>query len=118
MEYDEFASNILSKLNQRWKFLAIMTNGKPISIATNLEKTHPITERYFPNKNKRTHAEVRCLQKAPKEKIVGSTIYVYRLKKNGFGLSKPCTMCFNEMGAAGVKEVFYTTDSGFVRLKL
>ena len=112
MQYENMALKILLSLTQRWKVVAILVNKKPIAIASNASyKTSPLTNAYNPQR--RMHAELRCLKKASQEKLEGSTIYVWRMKKYSFGNSRPCSMCIQYLRAAGVKRMVYSTDAGF-----
>lgn len=62
--------------------------------------------RHFP------HAELICLLAAPKNKRIGSTIYVARrLNKGGTGMAKPCQHCHTYLLNEGVKKVVYTVKS-------
>lgn len=113
---DEKAHLILSNLNQRWRLLAVLesSSGRTISIATNnLSKTHPLVSKY--NTNRRLHAEISCILKAKKRGLRKSTLKVWRLKKNGFGLARPCKMCEEVIKKSGVKKVFYSTNTGTLR---
>ncbi len=97
--------------NQRWKLVAILANSKPIAIAANvLDKTHPETSRYNPYFG--THAEFRCLKKAPYGKAKNCTLYVFRWsdKDQEFKLAKPCPMCMDFITEAGIKRVIYSTN--------
>ena len=111
-KYSGLANSALESIfDQRWRTVAILANKKPISIAVNnLSKTHPMVDRF--NSNRRMHAELSCLIRAPKEKIVNSTMYIWRFGHSGLLLSRPCEMCFQEMLKSGVKRVVYSTNNG------
>ena len=107
----------LFSMSQKYNFIALMVNPKPVSIGfNNMSKTHPVVSRYNPLQ--KLHCEIDCLHSAPYEKIKGSTIFLWRKKGNGFGMAKPCAMCENEMRKYGVKEVVYSTEIGFEIMKL
>lgn len=49
--------------------------------------------------------------------LVGATIHVSRILKDGSpGMAKPCPTCQKLIEAAGIKKVFYTTESGVKKL--
>lgn len=61
------------------------------------------------------HAEEAAILKLLKQRrmndLIGSEIYVSRVKPNGScGLSKPCANCLNLIRSVGIKRVYYTTD--------
>ena len=119
MKYQRFATNELNKISdQRWKVIALLASKKPIAIASNdLEKTHPLAHKFNPNR--RSHAEIRCLRKAPKSKTANSVMYIWRYGKNGeLALSKPCEMCMAILRNFEVKKVIYSTSSGFIAMRI
>ena len=103
---------------QRWHLVAAITNKKPIAIATNdLHKSHPKTQKYNPLK--KSHAEMRCINRAPKGKLYNSTITVVRWKGEQMRLAKPCDMCMAFIREAGIKKVIYSTNENiFAEIKL
>ena len=96
---------------QRWQLVALLTNKHPVAIATNDPmKTHPYVNSF--NTLKRLHAEIRCIKKAPKSKLKNGILYVIRRSGKGdFRLAKPCTMCLDFIGEAGIKKVIYSTNN-------
>ncbi len=81
----------------------LVVKGKPISVGHNQYKTHP-EARYSG-----LHAEIQALKSCGKKKIKGSSIFVYREKKDGsLGVSKPCKDCMIELEKFGIKWIFYT----------
>lgn len=100
--------------DQRWKIIAILVNKKPISVASNdLTKTHPIVSKY--NELRRSHAEMRCINKAPISKLKNSVLYVFRWSTawEEWQLAKPCDMCMDLIVSAGIKKVIYSDYDGF-----
>lgn len=95
----------------RWKFVALLVDKEPISVAlNNTEKTHPLISKEFPYK--RLHAEIHCLLKAPREKISQSHMYVFRFTKDGnLAISKPCIACMKVIKKFGVKHITYSLNS-------
>ena len=102
-----------------------------ISAASNSNKTHPKQKEYnkkyriFSRSNKPImdtgHAEMLALYNIPYpigQKIDWSKVrvYVYRISKghkHGFGISRPCDACLNALRDAGVRHLYYTTDTGY-----
>jgi len=114
---DAWAMRELCSMSQKYNFVAMLVNPKPVSIGhNNMQKTHPIIARY--NAFQKMHAEIDCLNGAPEEKIPGSTLFIWRKKGNGFGMAKPCPMCEQELKSKGVREVVYSTEEGFEIMKL
>ena len=95
---------------QRWHLVATIANKKPIAIATNnLEKTHPKTVKFNPMR--KSHAEMICINKAPKGKLHNAVMTVVRWGKDDtMRIAKPCDMCMEFIIAAGIKKVIYSTD--------
>lgn len=83
----------------------LVVKGKPISVGHNQYKTHPEA------KYTGLHAEIQAIKSSGKEKIKGSSIFVYREKKDeSLGVSKPCKDCMKRLKKFGVRWVFYTTE--------
>ena len=64
------------------------------------------------------HAESACLIPYIKRNInlSGGTIYVYREHKNGsIAMARPCERCMSLIKKAGIKKVYYSTESGFAK---
>ena len=112
MKYRNLAEEVLNSTNQRWRVLAILCNKKVVSIAlNNLEKTHPSMKDFNPKR--RTHAEIRCIRKTPKTKLMNSVMYVWRINRKGvICASRPCKICETNIRKAGIKRVFFINQSG------
>lgn len=115
------AKKIMHELyGQQFKLIAfIVRNGKIISVATNNPfKTHTKIHKYNPKKC--IHAEISAIWKAPKNKLQGAIIYVFRLlnKIDEFALSLPCNVCQIFIYNAGIKKIIYTTNNGFALIKV
>ena len=104
--------------NQRWNVIALLSNKKPVTIAINdTTKTHPAISKINPLK--RTHAEFRCINKTPKDKLKNAILTVARWDGEQFRLAKPCDMCMSYIIAAGIKRVIYSTnDNNFAEIKI
>lgn len=89
----------------------IVKKNKIISIGFNKKKTH--TKSNHPWKG--LHAEVCAIIKTKKD-LIGCTIYVYRETKLGrLATAKPCPSCFLAIKKTGIKEICYTTESGYIK---
>lgn len=104
----------------RYFFGAILvTNKTIISSGGNGTKTHPLQYRLnqLREAGKRdrsfVHAEVNCLSKI---KVIpdNAVLYIARVGKNGKNMmARPCNGCMSEIKFRGIKQIVYTTDSGF-----
>lgn len=76
------------------------------------------SEEDFPRRWKDSlHAEqaaiLKALNSGKQADLVGSTLFVTRIKKDGSkGLAKPCKTCSELILSVGIKRVFYTTEVG------
>ena len=62
----------------------------------------------FPNS---LHAEVAAILSTSRRLLAKSTIYVYRVKKDGTqGLAKPCDYCAALIKFCSLKTIVYSTD--------
>lgn len=90
----------------------IAKGNKVLSWGYNRDKTHSKS----PHAWAYIHAEFDAIRKLNPEDLVGTTIYIYREKKNGsLALAKPCDSCHSLIKDIGIKEVCYTTEDGFER---
>ena len=98
-------------------------HGKIIGVGCNTNKTHP-TQKYY-NKFRdssetflpKLHAEINCLYQIRNLNINFSKVklYIYRIRKDQpFGLSRPCPSCMEAIKDLYIKEIYYTTNDGFV----
>lgn len=56
------------------------------------------------------HAERNCCRRVPKDKLVGSTVYLYRETKDGKpALSMPCDSCFLMLKSLLIRKVIFST---------
>lgn len=59
------------------------------------------------------HAEHNVLNRAWRNDIVGATLLVIRVRKDGsLGMARPCELCMNRLIQAGIKKVIYTNSAG------
>jgi deoxycytidylate deaminase len=88
------------------KIGCVIAKGKRIfSIGWNSLRTHPDS----PHKYKSVHAEFHAINNLYPETLRGSSIYIYRERKNGDpALSKPCPSCMKLIKSVGIKNIYYT----------
>jgi deoxycytidylate deaminase len=98
-----------------------------IGVGCNSNKTHP-KQKYY-NKYRhlsfdrcepmpKIHAEMMCLNSISKLDVDFSkvTLFVYRqLKMTPYGMARPCQACMNAIKDLGIKNIFYTSNDGYVR---
>jgi deoxycytidylate deaminase len=109
-QLQKHASNISRYSQYKFKLGAVLFKGsKILSTGFNTNKTHPKVMKYF--KHGRVHAEFDCLLHADPNDIVGASIYVLRMNKQGETvIAKPCPMCAKMMKEFGVEEAFWSTS--------
>lgn len=88
----------------------IVDKDKIVSVGTNKIKTHPKSGHRF----NMLHSELSALFTAKFKDLKGCTAYVYRETNCGATrLAKPCSICEAALREAGIRKVYYTTDSGY-----
>lgn len=101
--------------------------GSIIGIGCNCNKTHPIQKKY--NKYRKSsdtmlpklHAEINCINSIRHLDINFSKVklYIYRIRKDQpFGLSRPCHSCMAAIKDLGIKDIYYTTNDGYVHERI
>lgn len=105
--------------------------GNVINIACNLEKTHPMQKYY--NRYRivsgkandrclpKLHAEINCINGIRGLDINFSKVrlYIYRTRADRpYGLSRPCPSCMAAIKDLGIRDIYYTTDDGYVYEKV
>ena len=101
--------------------------GQVIGLGCNCNKTHPMQKFY--NKYRmpsdymlpKLHAEISCINQIKHLDINFSKVklYIYRIRKDQpFGLSRPCPSCMAAIRDLGIRDVYYTTNDGYVYEKL
>lgn len=92
---------------------AILVNkGKVASIGYNQMKTHPKSTHPY----KTLHAEVDCLIGIPEGVLRESSLFVARTGFHGRSrvlLARPCPFCQIMIRRAGVRDTYFTTDTGY-----
>jgi len=110
--------------------------GHVISAAHNSEKTDPLQKEYnryrhFKYQNHSEvrhslHAEIKALKSIPypvREQVEWKdvSVYTYRIcpgLSHGFGISRPCESCRKYIKDLGIRNIYYTTDDGYVYERL
>lgn len=102
--------------------------GKIIGTGRNSNKTHPLQKNYnrfrIPEGEDITmivlpkiHAEIDCLSQIRGLDINYSKVklYIYRVcNARLHGISRPCQSCMAAIKDMGIKNIYYTTDDGYV----
>lgn len=87
----------------------IVRGNKIVSMGFNKNKTHTKSNHAW----KRLHAEISAIIKS-REDLTGCSIYVYRETKLGhLGMARPCASCLSAIQEAGIKKIFYSTETGY-----
>lgn len=98
-----------------------------IGVGYNCNKTHPTQKKY--NKYRKSsdsmlpklHAEINCINSIRHLDINFSKVklYIYRIRKDReFGLSRPCPSCMAAIKDLGIKDIYYTTNDGYVHERI
>ena len=102
-------------------------HGQIIGLGCNCNKTHPMQQFY--NKYRiqedsmlpRLHAEINCINQLKHLNINFSKVklYIYRIRHDQpHGLARPCPSCMATIKDLGIKNIYYTTNDGYVYEKL
>lgn len=101
--------------------------GNIISIGCNCNKTHPIQKKYNRYRKPsdsmlpKLHAEISCINSIRYLDVNFSKVklYIYRIRNDQpFGLSRPCPSCMAAIKDLGIRDIFYTTNDGFVHERI
>jgi tRNA(Arg) A34 adenosine deaminase TadA len=97
------------------KMAAIIVKDRtPIGFGMNSRRSHPLQFAFSKSHLKISlHAEVAAIVDAlrnyDKEELVGTTIFVARVLKNGSrAKAKPCVVCERALKAYGISSVYWT----------
>ena len=101
--------------------------GQVIGIGCNCNKTHP-TQKYYNRFRKYTddmlpklHAEISCINSIKSLDVNFSKVklYIYRIGKDRpFGIARPCPSCMAAIQDLGIRDIYYTTNDGYVYEKM
>ena len=87
----------------------IVKGSRILGIGWNIHRTHPKS----PHQYKFIHAEFMAALNA-NEQIKGSTVYVFRQKKNGkWAMARPCKDCMKYLINLEVKRIIYSFNGYF-----
>lgn len=100
--------------------------GTIIGIGCNCNKTHPMQKN---NKFRRKsdgllpklHAEINCINSIKHLDINFSKVklYIYRIRNDQpYGLARPCPSCMAAIRDLGIRDIYYTTNDGYVYERL
>lgn len=88
----------------------IFKGSKVLSLGYNQIKTHTQS----PHDWKMIHAEFHALLGVAVCDLRGASACVYRESRSGrVGLAKPCKGCESLLFGAGLRKVYFTTDTGY-----
>ena len=107
--YLRLAGKISLKSSGEYRLGAVVARGgRVLSRGYNKYDTISfLARRYFGYQT--VHAEMDALRILDRKMIRGSTLYVFRTRKDGsIGNSKPCSRCTKALRALGVYQVVYT----------
>lgn len=94
----------------KWRVGAVVYKGsKILAVGTNSSlKTSPQSWHEF----KSRHAEFNALIKVRREELKGSSIFVYRIGRDGqTHMAKPCKFCEKMLAWAEIKRVEWSVDA-------
>jgi len=108
--------------------VAVIGN-KVVATGFSQQRTHPMQDYYNrfrdfrgqKNISAKLHAETSMLASAQHMNIDWTRVdvYIYRLcRSREHGLSLPCPACYELLRRAGVRNVFFSTDTGFECLRI
>ena len=99
--------------------------GQVIGLGCNCNKTHPVQKKYNRYRKDlmlpKLHVEISCLNQIKHLNINFSKVklYIYRIRKDQpFGMARPCPSCMAAIKDLGIRDVYYTTNDGYVYEKL
>ncbi len=108
----------------------ITYKGKPVASGCNTNKTHPIQKKYNRYRNQKElptefipkmHAEIQAIAKLRQDGLDPRklTVYIYRIRKDqSFGMARPCPSCMQAIKDLGIKDICYTTNTGYACEKI
>ncbi|MEU6707878.1 hypothetical protein [Streptomyces wuyuanensis] len=89
---------------------ALVQGNRILAAAPNKRRNSPVID----FRNSTFHAEEAVLRRV--RRTAGASVYVARVDARlRPAMAKPCPRCQTALREAGVRRVFYTTDSGTVR---
>jgi len=115
-QFFRLAKKSAQKSNSKFKLGAVVLDKKHrvLNFASNdMTKTHTKSKGW----GGYIHAEFKTLLGLSIEETQGGSIYVYReLQDGSMAMSKPCSVCQEIIKQYGIKNVYYTTETGYNKL--
>lgn len=102
---------------------------KVVAAGFSQNRTHPMQEHFNiyrdfcgqKNIESKTHSEIHMLAAARHMNICWSKadVYIYRIcSSRQHGIALPCDACMKALREFGIKNVYYTTDTGYDYIKI
>lgn len=93
----------------RFPLVSLITKGsKILSVGHNEFGTHPVAVN---TRQISIHAEMDAINRLGYTENEKLTLYVYRHRRVGAGLAKPCEACMGLIKKSNIKKVVYTNSS-------
>lgn len=101
--------------------------GQVVGMGCNCNKTHPTQKIYNKYREQsedmlpKLHAEINCINQIRHLDINFSKakLYIYRIGNDReFRICRPCPSCMAAIRDLGIKNIYYTTNDGYVHEKL
>lgn len=111
-KFFDLASKLAKQSNHHTHLFGCVVVDKDqiIAVGTNKLKTHPKSA----HKWNMLHSELSAIFSARFKDLKGCTAYVYRENLHGKpGMAKPCKVCEAALKEAGIRKVYYTTETGY-----
>ena len=98
-----------------------------IAIGCNSNKTHPLQKRYNRYRDEcdsllpKLHAEIHCINQLRHLNVNYTKVklYIYRISNDKpFRMCRPCPSCMAAIKDLGIRDVYYTTNDGFVHERI
>ena len=98
-----------------------------IGVGCNSNKTHPVQKiynryrEYSDEMPAKLHAEINCLNQLKHLNINFSKVklYIYRIGNDkAYRMSRPCPSCMAAIKDFGIRDIYYTSNDGYVYERL
>lgn len=96
----------------------IVDGNYVVSTGHNLNKSHPLQATYNQRTkhyqcHNRMHAEMAALVASRRHNLVGAEIFIFRENFVGeLAMCRPCSACQAALFDAGIRDVYYTSETG------
>jgi hypothetical protein len=93
-------------------FSFLVQRTTPICVGWNWKKTHTISEKY---RFQSLHSEGHCILSFPHDRDLLHNYSIYNIRINNIGrlaLASPCPYCQILLKSYGIRDIFFTNDSG------